>query len=216
MSEYVIQGQTLTGIADAIREQLGTQQQYTPESMAAAIGSIQGGGDTTFEDQFLSGTLTGISNNRVTTLANYRLYQDSSILSVSMAALTEIGAYCFYQCVVEYGYFPKVKNILNNCFIGGAKWKILYFASLESVGASSFTNFGNFSTTVSVILAGNVVPTLAGRILNFRGTFYVTDSLIEEYKSATNWSEYSSKIKGLSEIPAEVQQWLDQQGGASA
>lgn len=42
MSEYVIQGQTLTGIADAIRAQLGTEQQYTPESMAAAIGSIQG------------------------------------------------------------------------------------------------------------------------------------------------------------------------------
>lgn len=39
---YVIQGHTLTGIADAIRAQLGTQQQYTPESMAAAIGSIQG------------------------------------------------------------------------------------------------------------------------------------------------------------------------------
>ena len=38
----MIQGQTLTGIADAIRAQLRTEQQYTPESMAAAIGSIQG------------------------------------------------------------------------------------------------------------------------------------------------------------------------------
>lgn len=38
----MIQGQTLTGIADAIRAQLGTEKQYTPESMAAAIESIKG------------------------------------------------------------------------------------------------------------------------------------------------------------------------------
>ena len=47
------------------------------------------------------------------------------------------------------------------------------------------------------------------------GYIYVPDDLVDQYKVATNWATYASQIKGLSEIPAEVQEWLDQQGGAS-
>ena len=35
------------------------------------------------------------------------------------------------------------------------------------------------------------------------GYFYVPDSLLEDYKSATNWSKYATQIKGLSELPQE-------------
>ena len=43
MSEYLIQGQTLTDIADAIRAKNGTATQYTPAEMLAAIQAISGG-----------------------------------------------------------------------------------------------------------------------------------------------------------------------------
>ena len=45
MSEYLIQGQTLTDIADAIRAKNGTATQYTPAEMLAAIQAISGGSE---------------------------------------------------------------------------------------------------------------------------------------------------------------------------
>lgn len=44
MDEYLIQGSTLTDIADAIREKTGDDALMTPAEMVEAIGSISGGG----------------------------------------------------------------------------------------------------------------------------------------------------------------------------
>lgn len=44
MSNYIIQGETLTGIADAIREKTGGTDQLSPSAMASAIAGIQAGG----------------------------------------------------------------------------------------------------------------------------------------------------------------------------
>ena len=32
---------------------------------------------------------------------------------------------------------------------------------------------------------------------------YVPDASVEAYKTATNWSQYSSRIKGISELPSD-------------
>ena len=37
-----------------------------------------------------------------------------------------------------------------------------------------------------------------------KGYVYVPDSLVDEYKSATNWTTYANQIKPLSELPQEV------------
>ena len=37
-----------------------------------------------------------------------------------------------------------------------------------------------------------------------KGFVYVPDSLVDEYKSATNWTTYANQIKPLSELPQEV------------
>lgn len=46
MSEYLIQGETLTGIADAIRAKTGSSDAITVGEMATAIGSITSGGSS--------------------------------------------------------------------------------------------------------------------------------------------------------------------------
>ena len=40
-------------------------------------------------------------------------------------------------------------------------------------------------------------------IANGTGYVYVPDNMVETYKSATNWSDYSSQIKPISELPTE-------------
>lgn len=44
MGEYLIQGETLTGIADAIREKVGSSDGIDPANMAEMIAGIQSGG----------------------------------------------------------------------------------------------------------------------------------------------------------------------------
>ena len=40
-------------------------------------------------------------------------------------------------------------------------------------------------------------------IENGTGYIYVPDSLVDSYKTATNWSTYASQIKPISELPQE-------------
>lgn len=50
MAEYIIQGDTLDDIAEAINQKAGTQNAMTPAQMVTAIGNIQTGGGTTITD----------------------------------------------------------------------------------------------------------------------------------------------------------------------
>jgi hypothetical protein len=74
------------------------------------------------------------------------------------------------------------------------------------------TNFvpsseGNPCSFNDVIINSSTIPAFpanayyGSRIHNFGGAFYVTDSLINEYKVATNWCEFSDKIYKMSEYP---------------
>jgi surface protein len=85
---------------------------------------------------------------------------------------------------------------------------------LSSFDTSKVTNTGNlvsgctlldtliinnskiFNLTTSSVL--NNTP-----IANGTGYVYVPDDLVEKYKTTTNWSQYASQIKGISELPKE-------------
>lgn len=54
MPEYIIQGQTLTDIADAIRDKTGGSSAMTPAEMVTEIGSIQTGGGGLFPFSLLA------------------------------------------------------------------------------------------------------------------------------------------------------------------
>lgn len=196
MSKYVIQGQTLTGIADAIRAQLGTEQQYTPESMAAAIYEIQGGGDT-LADSILDGSISGAFKSELSDLRRSCL-DATQVSSVYLTACKTIGAFAFARCKnLKYFYCAVQTSIDQQVFIQGGITVIV----LPGDSVSSLLTSNSFTST----------PIESGT-----GYIYVPDDLVEQYKVATNWAIFAKQIKGLSEIPAEVQEWLNQQGGATA
>lgn len=216
MSEYRIQGQTLTGIADAIRAQLNTQAQYTPESMAEAIGSIQGGSNTEL-DHILDGTATEIENSRVDTLRNY-IFATSKIVRIVCPAVVSCGTYVFQNAVkLEYVFLPALNGISSGMFYGCEK-VLIFRTSASYISSNAFSKSG----IQHLILDYEAVATLqsGSAFLNTtieagNGYIYVPDDLAAKYKVATNWATYADQIKGLSELPAEVQEWLDQQGGAT-
>lgn len=216
----MIQGQTLTGIADAIRAQLGTEQQYTPESMAAAIGNIQGGGTET-EDALISRKINGTyTNNRILAIGANAFKSCSNLKEVRFDKAVTIGNAAFSSCSnIVKGYFPAAETTENQAFLSLLKSEALYFGKLKTVAVQAFQNVGSSLSDPSasiIIIASATVCTLvnANGFYMFSGSIYVPDNLLEQYKVETNWVTIADQIKRLSELPAEIQEWLDQQGGA--
>lgn len=193
----MIQAQTLTGIADAIRAQLGTEQQYTPESMAAAIQSISGGG-TELADSILDGRISGTLNLSLPSLRRNAL------------SATNITGVYLPDCTFAGSQFAAFCNSLKYAYLGAENIRIDAQAFAQSPALIAVIFDGKSVSSITNINVFNATPIAYGT-----GYIYVPDDLVAQYKVATNWATFASQIKGLSEIPADVQEWLDQMEAAA-
>lgn len=79
-------------------------------------------------------------------------------------------------------------------------------ANITAIGNYAFLNCSKLK---EVILRAITPPTLGSEAFNGTpiasgtGTIYVPDASVEAYSTATNWSQYSSRIKGISELPID-------------
>ena len=108
-----------------------------------------------------------------TTVGNYVFYKCSSLTTVNLPLVEYVYGYGLAQCVsLEKIDFPLLKSISGNAFASDNKLKTLILrgetvCTLSSVNAFSGTPFASGGTG---------------------GTVYVPQELIEQYKTATNWS----------------------------
>lgn len=75
--------------------------------------------------------------------------------------------------------------------------------SIISIGTREFRNCPQLN---SLIIKATVPPTLGSEQLLFNSPnciIYVHDSSVEMYRTATNWSTYASRIKGIGELPID-------------
>lgn len=96
--------------------------------------------------------------------------------------LTSIGNYAFYGCTS----LPEITLPAGVTSIGGYAFS----------GCSSLQYIRIEATTPPTLSATNAIPSTIGAI-------YVPDESVAAYQAATNWSSFASKIKGISEMPAE-------------
>lgn len=190
---------------------------------------------TDVEDGILKNSLTGTyTNNRITSLKDYALYK-SKISSFNSTSLQILGAQClayapivecnipnvtqatsgasFYNCTkLKKLYLPNINSTFGNNCHGCTALTYVYFEKVPTI-----TNqcFNNCSSLVAVIINKSTLCTLGHTnvfnntpIAKGTGFVYVPDSLVDSYKSATNWSTYASQIKPLEEIPQEIKEEL--------
>ena len=70
-----------------------------------------------------------------------------------------------------------------------------------------FANCSNMTTLIirntNVLELANASDTVESKDIGGSGvTLYVPDSVVNDYKTATGWSNIASQIKGLSELPS--------------
>ena len=132
----------------------------------------------------------------------------SSLTEITLpAGVTSIGDRAFNGCKLLARVLnlenTKVTSILNGAFNGCSSLSEIAFpASLTSIGGYAFLSCKSLqyirieATTPPTLASTNAIPSTIGAI-------YVPDESVAAYQAATNWRSFASKIKGISEMPAE-------------
>ena len=171
------------------------------------------------EDYFVTG--------KVINLEDWKYFQDTKVTAVKFPYTTTIGSSAFSGCSgLVSANFPLATNIKNNAFESCSKLVSVYLPLVKVFGGSVFKGdkslgtvdlpvldtiwelaFCNCTSLKTVILRLNRVCGLKRAdvfdntpIANGTGFVYVPDNIVEQYKSADNWSNYASQIKPISEL----------------
>ena len=208
MSEYLIQGETLTGIADAIRGKTGGTAPVAVSDMAAQIEGIQagGGGDDVLY-ALLDRSITEISS-RVTSIGAYAFRQCNKMTKVDFPAATTIGTYAFTDChELTKAVFPAVTKVDSYAFRYNSGLKMVDFPAATTIGGHAFDSC---SALTEVILRSDTMVVISNTAV-FNGTpiktgtgyIYVPSALIEQYKVADNWPTYATQFRALEDYTVD-------------
>ena len=198
MAKYVIEDTTLNNTADAIREKTGKTDKITPSNFATEIASIESGSKVTkgiIINEFNSNEYpTDVSIVGMTQIPSGYFYRGtapagslifSKLIKVNLSdETTEILSYAFGKC----------KNLAE----------ITTEGMITKIGDQCFTECTSFE---KIVLPNVIsVPTLGVSVFyetlieSGTGYIYVPDTLVDSFKSATNWSAYADQIKPISEL----------------
>lgn len=167
--------------------------------------------------------LAEVSFLNATSIGEYAFYDCESLEKVECPLIetagTRVLAYCDSLRNIE---FPKLKVVEDYAFSHCSNAKKIVLNSVETINDRAFQ--GCYSLTALIISQSSSTcilstPNCFIRCYHILGTqydtynpgglkdgyIYVPDSLVDSYKSATNWSAFASQIKGLSELPEEFQ-----------
>jgi hypothetical protein len=131
--------------------------------------------------------ITSISFPECKKLNNYGFYGCSGLTSVTLPACLELGTHAFGYCrSMTSVTLPTCSKFAANAFVGCLKLMHL------EIGFSSVATLSNVNAFTSTPMS---LSTLTGSF----GSIYVPASLVDAYKSATNWATYADRITAIVE-----------------
>ena len=155
--------------------------------------------------------LTTASFPACTSISKTTFYNCYNLTTASFPVCTTIGSDAFYRCSnLTTISFPACTTIGSNVFSDCSKLTTASFPACTTIGNYAFRNCYNLS---SIALEASTVCTLsnsnaftstpfAGYSTYFSGTpyIYVPSSLIDAYKSATNWTYFASYFSSIESL----------------
>ena len=190
---------------------------------ASKIGEISGGGTVGWDQKDITEGNIEITNidNSASFVASGALQNNANIKTVNLPYATTVGDNAFYGCNILsqvslpvcsyiggaafYGCrslsqvsLPLCTKVMMDCFQDCISLSQLNLPVCSYIGNNAFQN----CTSLSIITIGySGVCSLTGsnvfnntQITSSTGSIYVPTSLVDTYKSANNWSYFSTQI----------------------
>lgn len=152
----------------------------------------------------ISRSLSNVESQRVISIGEYAFYNSQSLISASFPNASTIARYAFNNCIsLENLSIPSVTEIGHFVFQYCTKLTILSLPAVTKIG-NAIVSGCNALTTVIIGTTSQIATLNNSNAFNNapNAIIYVPDSLVDNYKAATNWSTYADRIKGISELPA--------------
>lgn len=149
--------------------------------------------------------LSKINIQNVETLGNYALYGSNITELYLPKAITINTSACSYISELKKVTLGNVKTIDKGAFsrdINCEEIDISLNENVNSIGENAFSNNGKLSKLTirgTALIELKSTNAFAGTAIAYRtGKIYVDPSMVETYKTATNWSNYSYAIEAIS------------------
>lgn len=138
MSDYLVTGEELTAVADAIREKSGGSERLKfPSEFVSEIGSISGGGGN--DDVLITGQMGNNSYTFPQTSLGGCFAYTKGAFSLTMPNLTSITAtYAFQHSEIVSFSAPNLLTVANWCFMQCTHLTTVNVQNLPAVGQYMF------------------------------------------------------------------------------
>ena len=140
--------------------------------------------------------------SHVITIGSSAFTNCNSLKTLDLTSVcTTIGNESFYNCssLESIGDINSVTTIGYNGFYNCKVLKTIELTNITSIGDRAFETCPSLKY---LKINASSVPTAGSAILDNSGIckIYVVDSLVDSYKTATNWSTYASRIFSLTQF----------------
>ncbi len=162
----------------------------TLSGVTVNVGVESGGGEDTLR-AMLTNTLAEYTIMDELDLSNHRL--PSAYRKFIAPNLTKVGNYTFYSCgSLNHLDLGRITSLSHLIISGKHRLNALVLRNTESVVPLS----GAFSNANSILNDDYIVSDI-----HYYCYFYVPKALIEDYKVATNWSDYANRFRAIEDYP---------------
>ncbi len=165
---------------------------------SAVLNNITAVGENGFREVK---TLTKLVANQCTIFDSYSFYECTNLATIEANSLVEIKTGAFQKCTsLTKLKLPSCKYIRRDAFGYSKSSAASSMTTLDVLGGSIECDLSYCVNLRNLVLrdAINVSKITSGFGLSAEASVYVPDALVEQYKTATNWSSYASQIKPLS------------------
>ena len=203
--ELALQDKASGGITPTGEIEITENGTYDVTNYASALVNIESSGDSNSENALLSRQITEYSNSTLTTIGSYA-FSGVPVTSLNLPAVTTIAGYAFYECTTLQNL--TLESLTQVPYNGFRQYKGLVkgdFHAITKIGQNGFYQCTSLETLI--IRTPTVCELSAGTIFNgskiFSGTgyIYVPSTLVDNYKTATNWATYADQIRAIEDYP---------------
>lgn len=165
---------------------------------------------TAYPNNVLSGlsSLTTVSFPKITELGDSAFYYCYKLQNVSLPICEYIWSNAFYNCsAISEVNFPECSVVRDAAFANCISLQTVVLPKCESLWRSVFYNckslksvyIGTEISSVCYIQSSAFynTPIVNSTYLGYYGSIYVPMSLVNQYKTATNWVSYADRIVGV-------------------